>query len=129
MMGMLLCLHIAANVNSYSVRNKKFKRRRHLLSTTVFILLNRRTLNRSVAAKYTTISGFWFQAGAATTTVIEMQTGIQRHFFCCFISAERTGNNRIKLNIHLQQSFFRTKMLLKSRHKNCFIDFTTVIIT
>lgn len=99
------------------------------MGATVFVSLNRRTFNRSVAAKYTTISCFWFQAGAAAITFIEMQTGIHRHFFCCFISAERTGNNRIKLNIHLQQSFFRIKMLLKSRHKNCPIAFTTVIKT
>jgi hypothetical protein len=74
---MQLCLHIAANVNSYYVRNKKFKSRRHLLSTTFFALLKRRTFNRSVAAKYTTISGFGFQEGAANITSIEVQTGIQ----------------------------------------------------
>lgn len=99
------------------------------MGATVFVSLNSRTLNRSVAAKYTTISGFWFHTGAATITVIEIQTDIHWHSLSCFISAERTGDNRIKLNIHLQQFFFRMKMLLKSRHKNCPIAFITIITT
>lgn len=99
------------------------------MGATAFVSLNSWTFNRSVATKYTTISGFRFQAGSATITFIEIQTGIHWHFLCFLISAEGTGNNRIKLNIHLQQSFFRMKMLLRSRHKNCPIDFSTAIIT
>jgi hypothetical protein len=64
-----------------------------ILRTTIIAHLYRRTCYRAVTAINAAISILWFKYLFATITFIKELTGIGRHQFFLFISANRASDN------------------------------------
>jgi hypothetical protein len=75
-----------------------------LTITTVLTHLNRRTLHGAKRAVDTAVAWIWFQNFAASRAIVKILAGIRRHAFTRFVSAVRTGNDRILYKIRRQRS-------------------------